>query len=112
MPPGGDPVPTIERMKPMAGVKAAPLLEKLKTNPTKADTLFNLSIVKWQGKKVGPGAVAAWKKLLETNSAYPDKETVLQLMAQQRCCSLAFPADPRSLPVRSDGRHTSERPRE
>jgi tetratricopeptide (TPR) repeat protein len=48
----------------------------------KADTLFNLGIVKWQGKKDGPGAVAAWKKLLETNPAYPDKEAVLQRMAQ------------------------------
>ena len=51
-------------------------------DPKKADTLFNLGIVKWQGKKDGPGAVAAWKKLLETNPAYPDKEAVLQLMAQ------------------------------
>jgi len=50
--------------------------------PQKADTLFNLGIVKWQGKKDGPGAVAAWKKLLETNPAYPDKDAVLQLMAQ------------------------------
>jgi tetratricopeptide (TPR) repeat protein len=48
----------------------------------KADTLFNLGIVKWQGKKDGPGAVAAWKKLLETNPAYPNKDAVLQLMAQ------------------------------
>lgn len=48
----------------------------------KADTLFNLGIVKWQGKKDGPGAVAAWKKLLETNPAYPEKDAVLQLMAQ------------------------------
>ena len=50
--------------------------------PQKADTFFNLSIVKWQGKKYGPGAVAAWKKLLETNPAYHDKNAVLQLMAQ------------------------------
>jgi tetratricopeptide (TPR) repeat protein len=48
----------------------------------KADTLFNLGIVKWQGKKDGPGAVAAWKKLLETNPACPEKGAVLQLMAQ------------------------------
>jgi hypothetical protein len=52
--------------------------------PKKADTLFNLGIVKWQGKKDGPGAVAAWKKSLETNPAYPDKEAVLQWMAQAR----------------------------
>ena len=53
-------------------------------DPKKADTLFNLGIVKWQGKKDGPGAVAAWKKSLETNPAYPDKEAVLQWMAQAR----------------------------
>jgi tetratricopeptide (TPR) repeat protein len=56
--------------------------KSLAYDPKKADTLFNLGIVKWQGKKDGPGAVAAWKKLLETNPAYPDKEAVLQLMAQ------------------------------
>jgi hypothetical protein len=50
--------------------------------PQKADTLFNLGIVKWQGKRDGPGAVAAWKKLLETNPTYPDKDALLHLMAQ------------------------------
>ncbi len=33
MPPGGHPVPTMEQMKAMADVKAAPLLEALKTKP-------------------------------------------------------------------------------
>lgn len=56
--------------------------KSLTYDPNKADTLFNLGIVKWQGKKDGPGAVAAWKKLLETNPAYPNKDAVLQLMAQ------------------------------
>ena len=56
--------------------------KSLSYDPKKADTLFNLGIVKWQGKKDGPGAVAAWKKLLETNPAYPNKDAVLQLMAQ------------------------------
>jgi tetratricopeptide (TPR) repeat protein len=56
--------------------------KSLTYDPAKADTLFNLGIVKWQGKKDGPGAVAAWKKLLETNPAYPNKDAVLQLMAQ------------------------------
>ena len=56
--------------------------KSLTYDPKKADTLFNLGIVKWQGKKDGPGAVAAWKKLLEANPAYPEKDAVLQLMAQ------------------------------
>jgi len=50
--------------------------------PQKADTLFNLGIVKWQGKKDEPGALAAWKKLLETNPTYPDRDAVLRRMAQ------------------------------
>jgi tetratricopeptide (TPR) repeat protein len=51
-------------------------------DPNKADTLFNLGVVKWQGKKDGRGAVAAWQKLLDVNPAYPNKDTVLQLIAQ------------------------------
>jgi hypothetical protein len=43
---------------------------------------YLLGIVKWQGKEDGPGAVAAWKKLLDTNPACPKKDAVLQLMAQ------------------------------
>ena len=54
----------------------------LSVEPTKADTLFNLGIVKWQGKKDAQGAVAAWQKLLDTNPDYPNKESVLQLIAQ------------------------------
>ena len=53
-------------------------------DPNKPDTLFNLGIVKWQGKKDGPGAIAAWQKLLDTNPAYPNKENVLQLIAQAK----------------------------
>ena len=56
--------------------------KSLSYDPAKADTLFNLGIVKWQGKKDGPGAIAAWQKLLDTNPAYPNKDEVLQLMAQ------------------------------
>ena len=50
--------------------------------PTKPDTLFNLGIVKWQGKKDAQGAIAAWQKLLDTNSNYTNREKVQQLMAQ------------------------------
>ena len=41
-----------------------------------ADTLFHPGIVKWLGKEVGPGAVAAWKQSSETNSARPEKDAV------------------------------------
>jgi tetratricopeptide (TPR) repeat protein len=54
----------------------------LSVDPTKADTLFNLGVVKWQGKKDAQGAIAAWQKLLDTNPGYPNKENVLQMIAQ------------------------------
>jgi hypothetical protein len=63
-------------------VRQSRYFKSLTYDPKKADTFFNLGIVKWQGKKDGSGAVAAWKKLLETNPAYPNKDAVLQLMAQ------------------------------
>jgi cytochrome c-type biogenesis protein CcmH/NrfG len=43
MPPGGHPVPTMEQMKAMADVKAAPLLEKLKTEPKNAKLLVQVA---------------------------------------------------------------------
>ena len=58
--------------------------KSLSYDPNKPDTLFNLGIVKWQGKKDGPGAVAAWQKLLDTNPSYPNKDNVLQLIAQAK----------------------------
>ena len=58
--------------------------KSLSLEPNKPDTLFNLGIVKWQGKKDGPGAIAAWQKLLDTNPGYPNKDNVLQLMAQAK----------------------------
>ncbi|HEY2120877.1 MAG TPA: tetratricopeptide repeat protein [Candidatus Acidoferrum sp.] len=52
--------------------------------PTKANTLFNLGIVKWQGKHDGPGAIAAWQKLLDSNPNYEEKDKVIQLIAQAK----------------------------
>lgn len=59
---------------PQAVAEAEPLSAIIST--------FNFGIVKWQGKKDGPGAVAAWMKSPETNSTCPEKDAVLQLMAQ------------------------------
>lgn len=54
----------------------------LTDEPNKANTLFNLGIVKWQGKMDVQGAVAAWQKLLQTNPNYENKAKVLDLIAQ------------------------------
>jgi cytochrome c-type biogenesis protein CcmH/NrfG len=56
----------------------------LKYEPNSANALFNLGIVKWQGKMDVQGAVAAWQKLLDTNPNYEGKEKVQQLIAQAR----------------------------
>jgi cytochrome c-type biogenesis protein CcmH/NrfG len=52
--------------------------------PNSANALFNLGIVKWQGKMDVEGAVAAWQKLLATNPTYEGKEKVQQLIAQAK----------------------------
>ena len=128
-------MPSLDQMKHMADQKAAPLLEKLKSDPTKvnllrqvgniyqsthqfkdaasyydqalktdpknvavrtqlasslyysgdvdgaisqlqtalqydpkdANSLFNLGMIKWQGKQDGKGALVAWRELLKSN---------------------------------------------
>jgi cytochrome c-type biogenesis protein CcmH/NrfG len=50
--------------------------------PNKANTLFNLGMVQWQGKMDIKAAVASWHKLLATNPNYENKDKVLQLIAQ------------------------------
>jgi len=56
----------------------------LSYEPNKPNTLFNLGIVKWQGKMDIAGAVAAWQKLLDTNPNYENRDKVLDLIAQAR----------------------------
>jgi cytochrome c-type biogenesis protein CcmH/NrfG len=52
----------------------------LAIRPNQAATLFNLGIVRWQGKKDPKGAIVAWKKLLQTNPDYPQKDQVQMLI--------------------------------
>lgn len=49
--------------------------------PTNPNTLFNLGLVKWQGKHDGAGAIALWKKLLDSNPNYEQKDKVLQMLS-------------------------------
>jgi cytochrome c-type biogenesis protein CcmH/NrfG len=50
--------------------------------PNNPNTLFNLGLVKWKGKKDGAGATAAWKKLLATDPRYEQKDQVLKMLAE------------------------------
>ena len=55
--------------------------QSLAVNKTHAQTLFNVGIVRAEGKHDYAGAVAAWETLLKTNPAYPDVVKVRSLMA-------------------------------
>lgn len=59
--------------------------------PNKANTLFNLGLVKWQGKMDINGAVADWEKLLATNPNYEGKDKVEQMIAEAKKHSAVKP---------------------
>ena len=65
--------------------KAIASFEKaLAIRPNHPGTLFNLGIVKWQGKKDPKGAVLVWEKLLKTNPDYPQKDQVEMLIERAK----------------------------
>jgi cytochrome c-type biogenesis protein CcmH/NrfG len=68
--------------------------KSLSYEPNKANTLFNLGIVEWQGKMDIDKANAAWQKLLDTNPNYEAKDKVLELMAQAKKHSGVKPGTP------------------
>ncbi|SRR5208283_2572252 len=59
------------------------LQQSLQYDPKDANSLFNLGMVKWQGKQDNKGALAAWRELLKTNPqlSADRKATVEKLMA-------------------------------
>ena len=62
----------------------AELEKSLAQEPTHAQSLFNLGIVKWQSRKDPQGAIAAWQKLIQTNPNYPERQNVEQLIERAR----------------------------
>lgn len=56
----------------------------LAVDPTHAQTLFNIGMVKRDGKQDLKGAIESWEKLLQTNPDYPDRTKVEQMLAQAR----------------------------
>ncbi len=56
--------------------------KSLAIDPTHPQTLFNLGIVKRDGKHDYAGAVQAWEKLLATNPSYVERDKVQQLISQ------------------------------
>lgn len=62
----------------------AQLNASLSIDPTHAQTLFNLGVVKRDGKKDAKGAVEAWERLLNAHPNYPEAERVRTMLAQAK----------------------------
>ena len=58
--------------------------KSLSYRPNHGGTLFNMGVVKWQGKSDAVGAVQAWEKLLQVAPDYPDKQRVLDLISRAK----------------------------
>ena len=56
----------------------------LKADPRHAQTLFNVGIVKLNGKNDPKGAIVAWESLLKIDPAYRDRAKVEMLLAEAR----------------------------
>jgi cytochrome c-type biogenesis protein CcmH/NrfG len=59
------------------------LQQALHDDPKDVNALFNIGMIKWQGKKDGKGALAAWQQLLKSNPQLSGerKARVQKLMA-------------------------------
>jgi cytochrome c-type biogenesis protein CcmH/NrfG len=62
------------------------LQQSLKEAPKDANSLFNLGMIRWKGKKDAQGAVQAWQQLLKSNPTLQDdkKAQVEKLIADAR----------------------------
>jgi cytochrome c-type biogenesis protein CcmH/NrfG len=62
------------------------LQQALEYDPKDANSLFNLGMIKWQGKKDASGAVTAWQQLLKANPKLADEKKieVQKLIAQAK----------------------------
>jgi tetratricopeptide (TPR) repeat protein len=58
--------------------------KSLAINATHGQTLFNVGIVRADGKSDYAGAISAWDMLLKTNPQYPDVPRVQTLIADAR----------------------------
>jgi cytochrome c-type biogenesis protein CcmH/NrfG len=60
------------------------LQQSLQYDPKDANSLFNLGMIKWQGKQDGKGALAAWQELLKSNPQLSaDRKAVVQKLIAQ-----------------------------
>ncbi len=69
----------------------------LQSNPTHAQTLYNLGVVYLHGKNNPGQARQAWEKLLATNPGYPDRAKIEQQIAQLNSSPASAPAPPQKV---------------
>ena len=62
----------------------AQIERSLAIDPKHGQTLFNLGIIRRDGRKDFAGAVEAWERLLQLNPGYPEAERVRTLIAETR----------------------------
>lgn len=67
-----------------ADAAIAQFQQSLAIDPTHAQTLFNMGIVKSQGKHDAKGAVEAWEKLLASNPGYHEAERVRRMLSDAK----------------------------
>jgi cytochrome c-type biogenesis protein CcmH/NrfG len=58
--------------------------QALKDDPRHVQTLFNVGVVKMNGKSDPKGAIAAWESLLKIDPAYRDRAKVESLLSEAR----------------------------
>ena len=62
----------------------AELEQSVKLSPKDPNSLFNLGVVRWKGKKDSAGAIRAWQQLLSANPNLDKKPVVERLIAEAR----------------------------
>lgn len=65
----------------------AQIERSLAIDPKHGQTLFNLGIIRRDGKKDRPGAVEAWERLLKLNPDYPEAARVRTLITETQRAS-------------------------
>lgn len=58
--------------------------QALKDDPRHVQTLFNVGVVKLNGKNDAKGAIAAWESLLKIDPAYKDRAKVESMLSEAR----------------------------
>lgn len=74
------------------------LNDALRLSPDDANTLFNLGLIRWEGKHDAQRALTAWKRLLESNPQLSDdrKATVQHLITEVQASQATLPQPQRS----------------